>query len=144
MKKLEVKNYRNMEGQQMGSDGNVFTYKSVLSSKDGGPCRIGFVEVDPGNYAFGYHYHEIDVEAFYIISGTGIVRTAKGDITVTAGDVITFPTGEEGAHVIRNESSEKLIYIDFDTNNLPEIVHFPDINKVMVNGPYSSGMYDKG
>lgn len=143
MKRLTVSNYTSMEGRKMGDGGNEFVYKAVVAPDEISQCRVGFVEVDPGNYAFGYHYHEMDEEVFYIISGTGVVRTSKGDITLKAGDAITFPTGEDGAHVIRNDSqTEKLVYIDFDTNNSPEIVHFPDMGKVMVNGPYSSGMYD--
>ncbi|HEY4789170.1 MAG TPA: cupin, partial [Bacteroidales bacterium] len=65
-------------------------------------------------------------------------------ITLNAGDIITFPAGKEGSHVIRNGSeTEKLVYIDFDAINVPEIVHFPDMNKIMVLGPYSNGTYDE-
>ncbi|MBA4409468.1 MAG: cupin [Odoribacter sp.] len=144
MKELLVKNYNSIEGQKLGQDGNEFTVKPVIPREDSNKCRVNFVEVEPGNYAFGYHYHEMNEEVFYIISGTGIVRTPKGEITVKAGDAITFPTGPEGAHVIRNGSdTENLVYIDFDAVNVPEIVHFPDTNKVMVTGPYSHGIYDK-
>jgi uncharacterized cupin superfamily protein len=116
----------------------------VIAPADFTRCRASFIEVEPGNQAFGYHYHEMNEEVFYIISGIGIVRTPKGDITVKAGDAITFPAGKEGAHVIRNGSdTEKLIYIDFDAVNVPEIVHLPDTNKIMVVGPYSKGMYDE-
>lgn len=66
-----------------------------------------------------------------------------GAYSVKAGDAIRFPAGVEGVHSIRNPSnSEKLIYIDFGTNHKAEIVHFPDINKIMAIGPYSNGMYD--
>ena len=62
---------------------------------------------------------------------------------MNAGEAIILPAGPDGAHVMRNGSAtEKLVYIDFDTNNSPEIVHFPDINKIMAYGPFSSGMYD--
>ena len=45
--------------------------------------------------------------------------------------------------VIRNASkTEKLVYLDFGTVNIPEIVHLPDINKIMVNGPFGKGTYD--
>ena len=143
MKELSVKNYHSIEGQKLGQDGNEFTVKPVFPREESNKCRVNFVEVEPGNFAYGYHYHEMNEEVFYIISGTGIVRTPKGDITVKAGDAITFPTGPDGAHVIRNGSdTEKLIYIDFDAVNVPEIVHFPDTNKVMVTGPYSHGVYD--
>jgi uncharacterized cupin superfamily protein len=144
MKELAVKNFNTIEGQKRSADGNEFTIKTVIPQADVTKCRVNFIEVEPGNYAYGYHYHEMNEEVFYIISGIGIVRTSKGDITVKAGDAITFPTGKEGAHVIRNGSDkEKLVYIDFDAVNVPEIVHFPDTNKIMVVGPYSNGMYDE-
>ena len=144
MKELAVKNYRTAEGQKISQDGNEFTVKPIVAQADVNQCRVNFVEVEPGSFAYGYHYHVTDEEVFYIISGTGIVRTINGDVTVKAGDAITFPAGPEGAHVIRNGSdTEKLVYIDFDTNNLPEIVHFPDTNQVMAYGKFSNGIYDK-
>ena len=140
MKELAVKNYRTAEGQKISQDGNEFTVKPIVAQADVNQCRVNFVEVEPGSFAYGYHYHETDEEVFYIIS----VRTINGDVTVKAGDAITFPAGPEGAHVIRNGSdTEKLVYIDFDTNNLPEIVHFPDTNQVMAYGKFSNGIYDK-
>ncbi|MDP4209689.1 MAG: cupin domain-containing protein [Bacteroidota bacterium] len=144
MKELIVKNFNSIEGEKRENNGNKFTIKSVIPREETDKCRVNFIEVEPGNFAYGYHYHEMSEEVFYIISGTGIVRTSKGEITVKAGDVITFPTGKDGAHVIRNGSdTEKLIYIDFDTVHVPEIVHLPDANKVMVIGPYSNGTYDE-
>jgi uncharacterized cupin superfamily protein len=144
MKELLVKNYQTTESQQMGKDGNVFTVKPVIPLADVSKCRVNFIEVDPGNFAFGYHYHEMSEEVFYIISGVGIVRTFDGEITVSTGDAITFPTGKAGSHVIRNGSeTEKLIYIDFDTVHVPEIVHFPNTGQMMVIGPYSNGTYDE-
>lgn len=142
MKELVVKNYQNAECETIEQNGNKFTVKPVISSKKGRQYAINFVEVEPENYAYSYHWHEINEEAFYIISGKGIVRTTGGEVNVKSGDVITFPTGPKGAHVIRNASkTEKLIYIDFGTNNKAEIVHLPDIDKIMAVGPYSNGLY---
>lgn len=145
MKGLVVRNYNSVEGQKMNrGEGIEFTIKPVIPREEAKKCQANFIEVEPGNQAFSYHYHEMTEEIFYIISGTGIVRTVSGDITVKAGDAITFPTGEEGAHVIRNGSdTEKLIYLDFGAINIPDIVHLPDAKKIMVIGPYSNGIYDE-
>lgn len=143
MKELLVKNYQEAQSQTIEQNGNKFTVKPIITNEEGDQYTINFVEVEPNNYAYGYHWHEMNEEAFYIISGTGIVRISEDEITVKSGDIITFPTGEEGAHVIRNGSdTEKLIYIDFGTNNKAEIVHLPDINKIMAIGPYSNCLYD--
>jgi uncharacterized cupin superfamily protein len=145
MKELVVKNINTIEGEKLNRGiGNEFTVKQVIPKAETTKCRVNFVEVEPGNQAFSYHYHEMNEEVFYIISGTGIVRTSKGEITLNAGDVITFPTGIEGAHVIRNGSdTEKLVYLDFDAINIPEIVHMPDTKKVMVIGANSTNVYDE-
>lgn len=144
MKDLAVKNYKSTEGEKVTRGTNEFTVKPIVPRAEAGKCTVNFVEVEPGNFAYGYHYHEMNEEVFYIISGVGIVRTPKGDITVKAGDAITFPAGKEGAHVIRNGSdTEKLVYIDFGAVNIPEIVHFPDTNKIMVVGNGWTGIYDE-
>ena len=82
--------------------------------------------------------------SFILYVGTGVVRTIDGEIKVKAGDAIGFPTGDKGSHVIKNESeTEKLVYIDFGTTVLPEVVHLPDLNKIMVIGKDVNGIYDK-
>lgn len=146
MKEMKVYNYSDLPGEKIRFDKNDFIYKPVIAptNPDAGQCHIAFVEIEPGKQSFNYHYHETDEEAFYIICGEGMVRTPKGEVAVKAGDVITFPPGPDYAHSIRNSSStEKLIYIDFDTHNLPEITHFPDTGKVEVLGPFSALMYDR-
>lgn len=144
MKTLTVKNYKTIEGQQMGEGGNKFMVKAVIPREEVGKCSVNFIELEPGNYAYGYHYHEANEEVFYIISGIGTVRTPKGEITVKTGDAITFPAGPDGAHVISNGSeTEKLVYIDFGAVSVPEIVHLPDFAKIMVIGQTGIGIYDK-
>lgn len=139
MKKISIKNLQNTEGNTIEQNGNKFTVKNVIEPNR---MHIDFVEIEPKSTAYGFHWHEVNEEAFYIISGTGIVRTTEGEITVKSGDLINFPAGEEGAHVITNpSSSEKLIYIDFGRNENVEIVHFPDNGKIMAIGPYSNGIY---
>lgn len=144
MKNLIVKNVNTLQGQKIDNDGNEFTVKTVIPDEEVTKCRVNFVELEPGNYAYGYHYHEANEEIFYIISGVGVIRTVDGDIEVKAGDIIGFPTGEKGAHVMKNESeNEKLVYIDFGTAIIPEIVHQPDFNKIMVIGKEVNGIFDK-
>lgn len=133
-----------MQTEKIDRNGNEFNVKTIIPRDEATKCRANFVEVDPGNFAYGFHYHEANEEIFYIISGSGIVRTVDGDVQVKAGDVIGFPTGEKGAHVIKNNSeNEKLVYIDFGTTILPEIVHLPDVNKIMVIGKEVNGIFDK-
>ena len=98
------------------------------------------MEVEPGRYAYGYHYHEVNEEVFYIIRGHAVVRTPEGEKNLKEGDAIVFPASPEGAHVIRNGSAmEKLVYLDVGTRLTPDVVHFPDTASGMVYS--SSGVH---
>lgn len=133
MKKIIIANYENMEPQIVTQGDNSFAVKSIISETDIGKCAANFVEVEPGKFAYGYHYHEVNEEVFYIIKGHAIVRTPSGEKKLKEGDAIAFPANSEGAHVISNGSAtEKLVYLDVGTRNMPEVVHFPDMNAGMI------------
>jgi quercetin dioxygenase-like cupin family protein len=94
MKKLTVKNYKNLEGQKMGQNGNSFVYKPIFPPEEAKQCMVGFVEIKPENFGFNYHYHKLNEEVFYIISGIGVVKTAKGDSKSMR--CYYFPCGRKG------------------------------------------------
>lgn len=124
MQEIVVKNYQMINPQVQKQEDNHFTVKPVI--EDISKCSANFVEVDPGKYAYGYHYHEENEEVFYIISGEASVKTEKGDI-------ICFPANVKGSHVISNPSrTERLIYLDIGTANKPDIVHFTGTGAGMV------------
>lgn len=140
MNKIIIANYKEMAPQVISQGGNSFAVKSVIEEADTGKCAANFVEVEPGQFAYGYHYHEVNEEVFYIIRGHAVVRTPEGEKSLKEGDIIAFPANPEGAHVIRNGSAtEKLVYLDVGTRLMPEVVHFPDTNTGMVCSP--SGVY---
>lgn len=143
MKNLTVKNYEKEQGQKIAANGAEFILKEIIPASDVTKCHANFVEVEPGHFAYGYHWHEVNEEVFYIIKGTAAVRTKDGEITLHAGDAVTFPAGPEGSHVIRNASeTEKLVYLDFGTESPVEIAHMPDIKKMLVLAPHAKGMAD--
>ena len=116
---------------------NAFGYTRYQALPEG--CAkyssVSFYELPPGKSNYPYHYHLTSEETFYIISGTGILKTPEGETEVHSGDLLFFPSGECGAHKLTNSSeSEPLIYIDFDTLADPNVCVYPDSNKVGVYG----------
>lgn len=141
MKEIIVKNYTDITPEIHEQNGNKFSVKNIVPIDASNKCRADFVEVDPGNYAYGYHYHEENEEVFFIISGEALVKTETGEIRLKKGDIICFPANKEGSHVISNPSkTEKLVYLDVGSCNVPDVVHFTGTNKGMVFA--KSGMYN--
>lgn len=98
-------------------------------------CVVSIYDIPPGKSAYPYHFHTKNEEVFYIISGSGILRTPDGEKAVSAGDLLFFPANEKGSHKLTNNSdSEMLIYIDFDTANDIDVSFYPDSKKIGVWG----------
>ena len=141
MKEIIVKNYKETKAVINSQNGNSFTVKNIIPQEMTDKCSANFVEVEPGNFAYGYHYHEENEEIFYIISGEASVKTENGDIILKEGDAICFPANKSGSHVISNPSkTQKLVYLDFGTANKPDVVHFTGTNQGMVVA--KSGIYN--
>ena len=106
--------------------------------------QVGVYEVPPGKAAYPYHFHHKTEETFYIISGTGLLRTPEGEREVRGGELIFFPAGEEGAHKLTNSSNtENLVYIDFDVTHDLDVAVYPDSDKIGVWGMGINQMYPK-
>lgn len=108
-------------------------------------CYISVYEIPPLKAGYPYHYHVGNTEAFYIISGHGILETRNGNKQIKEGDFIVCPPMEKGTHKIVNASEVKVLkYIDFDTTNSPDIVHYPNSNKtgILIHNESSTFFYD--
>ena len=131
MENIIVRSYKTANAQIHGQGRNTYAVKTIID--DISKCSANFVEVDPGNFAYGYHFHENNEEVFYIIKGEASVKTESGDILLKEGDAICFPANQSGSHVISNPSkTEKLVYLDFGTANRPDVVRFTGTNMGMV------------
>lgn len=97
-----------------------------------GKLSVNFYMLQPGKSNYPYHQHTGNEEVFYIISGTSTLKTPKGDIEVSEGDVIVMPANENGAHMLTNNSNEPLLYLDVHTVSSPEVVIYPNTGKVRV------------
>ena len=98
---------------------------SPYATGEGKLC-VTFYTLLPGKTNYPYHYHTGMEEVFYIISGTGTLKTPHGEKTVSEGDIIVCPANAAGAHQLTNTSDEVLTYLDIDTTSSPEVVFFPD------------------
>ncbi|MCQ1529942.1 cupin domain-containing protein [Lutispora saccharofermentans] len=107
-------------------------YEVTKRSKES-QCYVAIYEIPPKKANYPYHYHLKNEEVFYIISGSGLLETPDGNKNISAGDIVVCPPSENGAHrIINNSQTETLVYLDFDTVNSPEVVFYPNSDKVGV------------
>jgi len=109
-----------------------------------------WVEVPPGKTAFPRHFHCVNEEAMFVLSGTGTVRMGEATIPVGPGDWVSFPTGPDHAHQVVAGDSEPLRYLGFSTKIPGEVVGYPDSKKIgaMAAGadgkPYLRFLFEEG
>jgi len=101
-------------------------------TEGGGKLSVSFYILQPGKASYPYHYHKGNEEVFYIISGQGTLKTNEGDRTISEGDIIIMPANENGAHMLINTSSLPLTYVDIHTISQPEVVVYPETEKIMI------------
>lgn len=118
--------------------------RKFLSFGEANNALVSVYEVPPKRAAYPYHFHHKNEETFYILSGSGILKTPEGEREVCAGEFLFFPAGPEGAHKLTNSSeTEKLVYIDFDVVHDVDIAEYPDSGKIGIWGKGINRLYPK-
>ena len=109
-----------------------------------GTERLGISqwELAPGEAAYPYHFHLAEEELLIVLKGTLALRTPDGWRDLAEGEIVSFPRGEEGAHQVVNRTDSTVSFLAISTNGEPDIVLYPDANKVGVGErrPHGGGL----
>jgi len=103
--------------------------KDIGTWGGGHPFDIEIQCITSGKINFPFHEHSAQWEAYYILSGSGEVRTPKGKEAVKTGDYLVFPPGE--AHQLMNNGAEDLIFFVIADQPQADVIHYPDSGKWM-------------
>jgi uncharacterized cupin superfamily protein len=131
MRRPNVTNENELEwGDQ--SHGEKFGYRRKLLSSATGGEKLGcsLYEVPPGRRAWPYHYHLANEEAIYVLHGSGTLRIGEQEFPLSRGDYVALLVGKSGAHQIINTSDEPLRYLCFSTMVEPDVMVYPDSDKI--------------
>lgn len=111
--------------------GEFEAYRKQLAQHAGG-IKLGcsLYKLPPNKKAFPYHYHHANEEAIYVIQGQGCLRLNNEFIDIKKEDYIALPQGQEFAHQVINNSNKELIYLCMSTMIEPDVMEYPDSNKV--------------
>lgn len=96
-----------------------------------GAENLGYavVKLAPGKRAWPYHSHHVIEEMFFILEGQGTLRHAGEEYPVKKGDFICSPADPQQPHQIINSSDEELTYLALSTQELADVMLYPDSGK---------------
>ena len=108
-----------------------FRSRRARLGRQGGSVKTGLslFDVPAGEAAYPYHWHMCEEEIVVLLEGRASLRTPDGWRELEEGEVVVFPTGEEGAHQIVNRSDAPVRFLAF-SNQHPDVVVQPDSGKV--------------
>ncbi len=110
-----------------------FRGRHARTGHEAGAVHLGasVYEVDPGQSLAPYHWHAANEEMLVVLSGEPTLRTPDGERTLVAGEMVSFPRGEEGAHGVYNRTDSPVRVLLLSEMNEPEVAVYPDSGKVM-------------
>ncbi len=128
------------DGERWGS-----AYKPLTppSTRTGGRLGVNQSRVPPGRTSCPFHYHQREDEAFFVLSGRGVLRYGDALSVLRAGDFVYCPAGAKVAHQIANPFDEDLVYLAMGPNDPDEVCVYPDSGKVMVRSLGRVGFLEK-
>src|SRR4029079_384941 len=86
----DVKEIEHLSGEHWGG-----AYKPLtpLLAEKRGALGVNLSRLPPGRATCPFHYHLRDDEAFYVLSGRGVLRYGDELFPLRAGDCVSCPAG---------------------------------------------------
>jgi len=108
-----------------------------------GRLGVSLARVPQGRTVCPFHAHAREDEAFFILSGRGILRYGEQLLPLRPGDTVSCPAATGIAHQIANPYPEDLVYLAIGPNDPDEVCVYPDSGKVMVRSLKRVGWLEK-
>jgi uncharacterized cupin superfamily protein len=89
-------------------------------------------DLPPGQAICPYHYEWAEEEWLLVLDGRPTLRDPEGEHVLAPWDVVWFPVGPEGAHMVRNDTGEPARVLMFSDVRHPAVSVYPDSDKVGV------------
>jgi len=105
----------------------------------GGKLGVVHNTLPPGAVGCPLHWHTLEDEVFFVLSGRGRLRYGDEVRDVGPGDCISCPAGRQVAHQLGNPFDDDLVYLAIGPYEPHEVCGYPDNGKVMVRSLQAVG-----
>ena len=109
-------------------------YVRITKQLGASDLNVSVYELPEGKSVCPYHY-EYEEEWLVVLEGRPTLRHPEGEEQLEQGDVISFPSGPEGAHKLTNNQPETARVLMFSSARMPAVAVYPDSDKIGVFTP---------
>ena len=128
-----IKNIEQIDFERQGD----WHYKDLSGERLG----VRIEETPPGSSSSIHHYHTLEEEHVIVLEGSATLVLGSDEYTLTKGDHIWFPAGEEVAHHIENRTDEPFRFLVFGERITGDVVVYPNDDVMLVKAPAGMRRY---
>ncbi|MEO8302828.1 MAG: cupin domain-containing protein [Betaproteobacteria bacterium] len=102
---------------------------------------VNLVTLGPGGRSALRHWHTLDDEFVYVLSGEVVLVTNDGEQVLGAGVAAGYPAGKKDAHHFVNRSKGPATYLEIGNRTEGDSAFYPDDDLMWVedeNGTYAA------
>jgi uncharacterized cupin superfamily protein len=89
---------------------------------------VNLLQLAPGAWSSQRHWHSLEDEFVYVISGEVVLITNQGEEILRAGDCAAFPLNAANGHHLVNKSDAMATCLEVGTRASGDFVVYPDID----------------
>jgi uncharacterized cupin superfamily protein len=104
----------------------------VASAMGAARTGLSVYELPPGQAVGPYHYEDPEEEWLLVVSGTPTLRHPDGEDKLEPWDIVFFPSGPAGAHLVRNDSDSTARVAMFSSITAVGAVVYPDSDMIQI------------
>ena len=91
---------------------------------------VNLIQLHPGSWSGQRHWHSLEDEFVYVISGEITLITDHGEQIMHAGDCAAFPANTPNGHHVINKSQSVAVCLEVGSRNANDCVVYSDIDMV--------------
>ena len=131
------------DAEETAYEGNAHFHSHVKRlTPRGAALGVRLNRVAPGKTACPFHTHQLEHEAFFVLSGRGVLRYGGELRELRPGDCVYCPAGTGAAHQLANPFEAELVYLCIGNDDPNEVCTYPDSGKIMVRSLKRVGVLD--
>lgn len=89
---------------------------------------VNLTTLEPGARSSHRHWHAVEDEFIYVLSGEITLVTMEGEQTLLPATAVGFPAGDKNGHCLINKGTLPATYLEIGTRSPTDDVDYPDID----------------